>query len=72
MTALLKLPSLCMVLLLTICTSSYLKPFFPGFFNSKRSGFPGILGKFSVVGDRLSIYVSLSCIFFAFWTIAFK
>ncbi|KAK1933170.1 hypothetical protein X943_002503 [Babesia divergens] len=72
MTALLNLPSFTTVLLLTICTSSYLKSFFPRLLHARRPGFKGILGKFAVIGDRLSPYVSLGCVFCAFWTLAFR
>lgn len=72
MTAFLNLPSFSTVLLLTICTSSYLKLYFPGLVNAKNAGFTGILGKFAVIGDRLSPYVSLCCLFCAFWTLLFR
>ncbi|CDR96963.1 Protein belonging to kish family [Babesia bigemina] len=67
MTALLSLPSFIVVLLLTICTSSYLKVFLPNYFNARRPGFFGLLGKLAVIGDRLSPYVAFCCIVCAFW-----
>jgi len=62
MSALFNFQSMLTVILLAICTCSYLRPRFPSFLDSKRPGFLGVLGRFAVVGDRLSPYVSLACI----------
>ncbi|CCF75732.1 hypothetical protein BmR1_04g07720 [Babesia microti strain RI] len=72
MPALLNLPSLITTIQLTICTCSYLKPLIPQLFNSRKKGFPGLLGKFAIIGERLSPYVSLSLIVTGFYTVILR
>lgn len=57
------------VLLLTICTCSYLRPRFGNYLHPKSPGFPGMFGRFAVIGDRLSPWVSLACIAMFFVTL---
>ncbi|EPR61179.1 putative transmembrane protein 167, partial [Toxoplasma gondii TgCatPRC2] len=69
MSALFNFQSMLTVVLLAICTCSYLRPRFPSLVDNKRPGFKGVLGRLAVVGDRLSGYVSLACILLAFATL---
>lgn len=62
MTALLNFQSMLVVVLLSICTCSYLRPSFPALIDKKAHGFRGVAGKLAVIGDRLSPYVSLACL----------
>ncbi|KAH8585025.1 pyrophosphate-dependent 6-phosphofructokinase [Cryptosporidium sp. chipmunk genotype I] len=48
-------PSMIVVVLLSICTCSYLRPKIPGLIDNKKAGFLGILGKMAVIGDRLRL-----------------
>ncbi|KAH8738642.1 conserved small protein [Cryptosporidium ryanae] len=64
--------SMIVVILLSICTCSYLRPKIPGIIDNKKTGFLGILGKMAVIGDRLSPYVSLLCIFMACMTLFYR
>ncbi|SBT71131.1 conserved protein, unknown function [Plasmodium malariae] len=66
MSALFNLESMITVIILCICTCTYLKPRFPSIFDNKKNGFLGTLGKFAIIGDRLSIYVSIVCVILAF------
>lgn len=53
------------IILLTICTASYLREIFPNYIDQHRKGFKGIIRKFAVIGDRLSPWVSACCLIFA-------
>ncbi|KAF4688228.1 cell wall bioproteinsis protein [Perkinsus olseni] len=61
--------SLLTVILLTICTCTLLKPRFPSFIDNHKPGFVGFFGRFAVIGERLSPYVSLACIIMAVVTL---
>ncbi|PHH63079.1 hypothetical protein CDD81_6324 [Ophiocordyceps australis] len=65
MSALFNLQSLVLVLLLLTCTSAYLHQIFPRILDSNKNGLLGILWKFARIGERMSPYVSLACIFMA-------
>ncbi|KAL8424350.1 hypothetical protein Efla_000807 [Eimeria flavescens] len=54
MTALLNLQSMLVVLVLSICTCSFLRPSFPSIIDKRAEGFRGVAGRLAVVGDRLS------------------
>jgi hypothetical protein len=54
-----------MVLLLTICTSTYLHALWPSIMDRNKNGAFGIFWKLARVGERLSPYVSLCCLFMA-------
>ena len=69
MTALFNFQSLVTVLLLAVCTATYLRPRFPSFIDHKKPGFTGLFGRFAVIGERLSPYVALGCLVMAFMTI---
>ncbi|KAF3012038.1 hypothetical protein E8E14_008452 [Neopestalotiopsis sp. 37M] len=65
MTALFHFQSLLLVILLSICTSTYLHGMFPTFINNHKQGFMGMVWKAARIGDRLSPYMSLCCVFMA-------
>lgn len=72
MTALFNFQSLITVLLLSICTATYLRPRFPSYIDNKKPGFPGLFGRFAVIGERLSPYISLGCLIMALVTIFYR
>lgn len=72
MSALFNFQSMLTVVILAICTCTYLRPRFPSLIDNKQPGFKGVLGKLAVVGDRLSGYVSVACIVMAFTTLFFR
>ena len=66
MSALFNFQSLLTVIVLFICTCSYLRPRFGStYINPKRPGFWGVTGKAAVIGDRLSPWVSAACLIMA-------
>ena len=64
---------LVVLVLLTICTCAYIRqvPKLKDFFLSEKKGPFGALYKASVLGTRLHIFVSLSCVFMAFYVLLF-
>lgn len=64
MSALFNFSSFTVVILLTICTCAYVKGKAPSLLND-RTGFKGLLWKFARVGERLSPWVSIACLFMA-------
>ncbi|KAF4314261.1 DUF1242-domain-containing protein [Botryosphaeria dothidea] len=64
-TALFNFQSLLLVILLLICTSTYVHAVAPGIMDRNKDGVFGIFWKFARVGERLSPYVSLCCILMA-------
>ncbi|KAH8821172.1 hypothetical protein F5884DRAFT_766864 [Xylogone sp. PMI_703] len=65
MSALFNFQSTLLVLLLLICTSAYTHQLFPGIMDRNKDGFFGLFWKCARIGERLSPYVSLCCIFMA-------
>lgn len=61
MSALFNFHSLLLVVLLTICTSTYVHATFPSAMDRHKNGFLSIFWKCARVGERLSPYVSLCC-----------
>lgn len=61
MSALFDFRGFLVVLILTICTSAYIKAKFPSIL-SVRTGFRGIWWKFARIGERLSLLISLACL----------
>lgn len=62
-TALFNFQSLLLVILLTICTSTYAHYVFPGIMDRNKDNYVmGIFWKCARVGERLSPYVSLACL----------
>ncbi|KAK4188809.1 hypothetical protein QBC35DRAFT_182210 [Podospora australis] len=62
MTALFNLQSLLLVILLLICTCTYVHDLFPAILDRNKKGVMGIFWKCARIGERLSPYVSLCCI----------
>lgn len=65
MSALFNFQSLLLVLLLLICTSSYIHHFFPGFMDKRKDGAIGIFWKCARIGERLSPFISICCVLMA-------
>ncbi|PSN68644.1 DUF1242-domain-containing protein [Corynespora cassiicola Philippines] len=66
MTALFNFQSLLLVLLLTICTSTYAHYQFPGIMDRNKDNYiVGPFWKCARVGERLSPYVSIACVIMA-------
>ena len=65
MSALFNFDSFLRLLVLVICTSTYVKRKFPSLI-TKKDGLQSGIYKCCVVGDRLSPYVALFCFLFAF------
>ncbi|KAF2280568.1 DUF1242-domain-containing protein [Westerdykella ornata] len=66
MTALFNFQSLLLVLLLTICTSTYFHAVFPGIMDRNKDNYlVGPFWKCARVGERLSPYVSIACVVMA-------
>ncbi|KAF2745676.1 DUF1242-domain-containing protein [Sporormia fimetaria CBS 119925] len=66
MTALFNFQSLLLVLLLTICTSTYFHATFPSLMDRNRDNYlVGPFWKCARIGERLSPYVSLACVVMA-------
>ncbi|RKP20124.1 DUF1242-domain-containing protein, partial [Rozella allomycis CSF55] len=60
--ALFNFQSLLTVLLLLVCTCSYIHAQTPALLDRHKTGFLGLFWKASRIGERLSFYVSLSCV----------
>jgi len=71
MSALFDINSLFVVLLLMICNCSYLREKVE-MINPKGAGLSGLLGVFAVIGDRLSLCISVGCIVMAGVTLFFR
>ncbi|KOO20800.1 conserved small protein, partial [Chrysochromulina tobinii] len=69
--ALFNFKSFLIVILLFICASTYLRQQRPSMFVEKKPGLFGLVYKASVIGTRLSPYVSLSCILMGVWNLFF-
>ncbi|KAK1761057.1 protein kish-A [Echria macrotheca] len=65
MSALFNFQSLLLCILLLICTSTYVHSVLPSFLDRNKTGFLGIFWKCARIGERLSPYISLCCIFMA-------
>ncbi|KAL8277227.1 hypothetical protein RQP46_010400 [Phenoliferia psychrophenolica] len=64
-TALFNFQSLLLVLLLLICTSTYVRATAPSLVDRNKNGVMGIFFKTARIGERLSPYVALSCVIMA-------
>ncbi|KLU89565.1 hypothetical protein MAPG_08536 [Magnaporthiopsis poae ATCC 64411] len=62
MAALFNFQSLLLVILLLICTSTYVHAIFPALLDNRKEGFMGIFWKSARVGERLSPYISICCV----------
>ncbi|CAL5225412.1 g8225 [Coccomyxa viridis] len=68
MSALFDFKAFLTVVLLTICTCTYIKAKFPSLLND-RTGFRGLFWKAARIGERLSPWVALSCIIMGLTTV---
>ncbi|RKO96494.1 hypothetical protein CXG81DRAFT_10512, partial [Caulochytrium protostelioides] len=57
--------SLLLVVLLLICTCTYLRAQFPSIMDRNKEGLLGLFWKAARIGERLSPYVSLWCLVMA-------
>ncbi|KAF8966106.1 DUF1242-domain-containing protein [Flammula alnicola] len=62
MSALFNFQSLLLVILLFICTCTYVRAVAPRLVDRNKVGFLGLLFKAARIGERLSPYVGLACI----------
>ncbi|KAH8920616.1 DUF1242-domain-containing protein [Atractiella rhizophila] len=62
MSALFNFQSLLLVILLIICTCTYVRGTAPALVDRNKEGFLGLFFKCARIGERLSPYVSLACI----------
>ncbi|KNC56151.1 protein kish-A [Thecamonas trahens ATCC 50062] len=62
MSALLNFQSLLFVVLLFICTCAYIRAYRPQLIDANKTGVFGMAFKAARIGERLSPWVSLSCI----------
>ncbi|KAJ7131743.1 DUF1242-domain-containing protein [Mycena crocata] len=69
MSALFNFQSLLLVIILLICTCTYVRALFPSLVDRNKTGFLGIFFMSARVGERLSPYVSLACLAMAATTL---
>ncbi|KAF9444400.1 DUF1242-domain-containing protein [Macrolepiota fuliginosa MF-IS2] len=62
MSALFNFQSLLLVILLFICTCTYVRAVAPRLVDRNKHGFPGLLFKSARIGERLSPYVAFACV----------
>lgn len=81
MSALFDFPSLLVVILLFICSMTFLRSLRPNIFNdssnpsaggAQHTGFTGVAWKVSRIGERLSPHVGACCIVAAIYVLFFK
>ncbi|CAH2447722.1 Predicted protein [Komagataella phaffii CBS 7435] len=65
MSALFNFSSLLQVLILMICTCTYIHGSWPAVLDKNKTGILGVYWKFARIGERMSPYVSISCIIIA-------
>ncbi|EJT98048.1 DUF1242-domain-containing protein, partial [Dacryopinax primogenitus] len=63
--ALFNFQSLLLVLLLLICTCTYVRAVMPRLIDSNKSGFLGVFWMSARIGERLSPYVAIACVVMA-------
>jgi len=70
MSALFNFNALLLVILLLICTCTYIRQVVPGMVDSRKDKniFFGVFWKFARIGERLSPYVSICCLVMAIVT----
>ncbi|XP_052867508.1 protein kish [Anopheles bellator] len=66
MSALFNFQSLLSLLLLMVCTCTYLRSLFPSLVDRNKTGMLGLCWKFARVGERKSPYISVGCLAMAF------
>ncbi|CCA70139.1 hypothetical protein PIIN_04078 [Serendipita indica DSM 11827] len=65
MSALFSFQSLLLVLILLICTCTYIRGVMPRLLDANKEGFPGMFWKCARIGERLSPWVALACLIMA-------
>ncbi|KZO91924.1 DUF1242-domain-containing protein [Calocera viscosa TUFC12733] len=65
MSALFNFQSLLLVILLLICTCTYVRAVMPRVIDSNKSGFLGVFWMSARIGERLSPYVAIACLVMA-------
>ncbi|XP_055639079.1 protein kish [Toxorhynchites rutilus septentrionalis] len=65
MSAIFNFQSLLSVILLMICTCTYLRSLFPSLVDRNKTGMLGIFWKLARIGERKSPWVGLACILMA-------
>ncbi|AOW31382.1 hypothetical protein MG5_06000 [Candida albicans P57072] len=70
MSALFNFQSLLQVILLLICTCTYVHSTAPAILDNRKSGILSVFWKFARIGERLSPYVALGCFIMAFNTLS--
>ena len=71
MSAIFNFQSLLTVVILLICTCTYVRGLWPSILDKNKTGMLGIFWKFARIGERLSPYVSICCISMAFTVMFF-
>uniref|UniRef100_T1JZA5 Protein kish n=1 Tax=Tetranychus urticae TaxID=32264 RepID=T1JZA5_TETUR len=66
MSALFNFQSLLTVILLSICTCSFIRAMMPTLLDRRKTGLLGIFWKAARIGERLSPWVSACCLIMAF------
>ncbi|KAI0704414.1 hypothetical protein C8T65DRAFT_810279 [Cerioporus squamosus] len=59
--ALFNFQSLLLVILLLICTCTYVRAVAPRLIDRNKEGFPGLFWMSARIGERLSPYVAMAC-----------
>ncbi|KAI8385034.1 transmembrane protein 167 precursor [Radiomyces spectabilis] len=62
MSAIFNFESLLLIILLLICTCTYVRAQAPSLLDGNKTGVLGLFWKAARIGERLSPYVSLACI----------
>jgi len=66
MSAIFNFQSLLVVILLLICTCTYIRSLFPSILDKNKTGLLGTFWKFARIGERKSPWVSGCCVLMAF------
>ncbi|KAJ3068129.1 hypothetical protein HDU98_008698 [Podochytrium sp. JEL0797] len=69
MTAIFKFDGLLLILLLLICTCTFIRAQFPSLIDQNKRGLLGSFWKLARIGERLSPYVALACVVMAVKTL---
>ncbi|KAH3760768.1 Transmembrane protein 167 precursor [Pelomyxa schiedti] len=69
MSALFNFKSMLIVILLLICSCTYVHAHAPYLLDSHKSGLAGTFWKMARIGERLSPWVSLCCFIMGFYTL---
>ncbi|XP_055695011.1 protein kish [Lutzomyia longipalpis] len=72
MSALFNFQSLLSVILLLICTCTYLRSIFPSIIDRNKTGLLGIFWKLARIGERKSPYVGVACVLMAISILCFS